>query len=90
LDRPAVTDSCLKYAGLESGKRCKRLIFKFMIYFKSPYEPGGREFESLRARQFNFEAAFDRCRAILTSSASTIGSLRTIAVRFALPGPPAS
>jgi len=40
-----------KYSGgFVNGKRCKPLIYKSPHTLKSPYEPGGREFESLRAR----------------------------------------
>ena len=51
--RSTVTKSCLDVAGIEIGKHCKSLINIAHTLMKSVYEPGGRGFESCRARQIN-------------------------------------
>ena len=45
-----VTGVSLGDVGFAFGKRRKLLITQSNNLIRSPYEPGGREFESLRAR----------------------------------------
>ena len=46
-----MTDLCLNVAGWQNGKRCKPLTPLHHVDAWTAYEPRGRAFESLRARQ---------------------------------------
>ena len=53
---PSLDWACHRYAEFDIGKRCKWLIYKHPVPSIAAYEPDGRGFGFLRARQSHLAA----------------------------------